>query len=123
MEDRQRKSRRFAGAGLGDAQHVAALEQLGNSLSLNWRRRRVIPCDKRKVDRIGQAEFRESLDSHFRYFLMRRASGAASLMRPSPAFRLFRARPERLVFFIVDPGTWRRLVALRAIAGQCVRVT
>ena len=35
MQDGQHKGRRFTGAGLGDANHVMALNHLGDDFSLN----------------------------------------------------------------------------------------
>ena len=56
VEDRQREGRRLAGAGLGDADQVAALHQDGNGLRLDRRRLGVAHLGQRGDERRGKAE-------------------------------------------------------------------
>ena len=56
VEDRQREGGRLAGAGLGDADQVAALHQDGNGLRLDGRRLGVAHLGQRGDERRGKAE-------------------------------------------------------------------
>ena len=56
VEDRQREGRRLAGAGLGDADQIAALHQNGNGLGLDGRRLGVAHPGQRSDERRGEAE-------------------------------------------------------------------
>ena len=56
VKDRQREGRGLAGAGLGDADQIAALHQRRDRLGLNRRRARVAELDKRGGEGRGQAE-------------------------------------------------------------------
>ncbi len=77
MENGQREGRRLAGAGLGDAQHVAAGEKFGDGPRLDRRRGDVVSVDQRTLDRLGQAEFREITMNHVG-ILMRLVARTAS---------------------------------------------
>ncbi len=59
LDHRQAERRRLAGAGLGLADHVAALEQLGDRLLLDRARRLVADVLERVEDGCGQAEVGE----------------------------------------------------------------
>ena len=59
VEQRQGERPGLAGAGLGDAQHVAALEQIGNRLRLDRRGRGVAAFGQGFQKRLGEAEIRE----------------------------------------------------------------
>ena len=59
MQDGQSESRRFAGAGLGDAHQVPAGEKFGNGPRLNRRGNNVAPCFQGPLDGFGEAEIRE----------------------------------------------------------------
>ena len=56
MQNRQCKCCGFAGAGLGDPDHVTAGESDRNSLRLNWGRGGVFLFCKRTFDRLGEAK-------------------------------------------------------------------
>jgi hypothetical protein len=56
MQNRECKCCGFAGAGLGDPDHVTAGESDGNSLRLNRRGRGVFLFCKRTFDRLGEAK-------------------------------------------------------------------
>jgi hypothetical protein len=59
LEHRQREGRGLAGAGLGDAQHVAALQQQRNGAGLDRRGGDVVGGVQRTQQRLGQAEVRK----------------------------------------------------------------
>src|SRR2546425_9818998 len=59
MQDRQRKRRGLAGAGLRDPDHVAARQHDRNCLRLNWRGRDVFLFGERARDRFGEARSEE----------------------------------------------------------------
>ena len=56
VEDRQREGRRLAGAGLSDADQVAALHQRRDGLDLNWGRTRKAEFGQRCIEGRGKAE-------------------------------------------------------------------
>ena len=56
VEDRQREGGRLAGAGLRDADEIAALHQSGNRLRLDWRRLMETHFDERFDEGLGEAE-------------------------------------------------------------------
>ena len=58
-QHRQREGGGLAGAGLGDAQNVAALQRVGNGLRLDWRRRVVAGRFDGVEHFLAQAEFVE----------------------------------------------------------------
>ena len=58
-QHRQGEGGGLAGAGLGDAQHVAALQRVGNGLFLDWRRRVVAGRFDGVEHLFAQAEFTE----------------------------------------------------------------
>ena len=60
LEDRQREGTRLAGARLGDAEHVASGEHIGNRLRLDRRRGEMILGRKRLQQRCGEVEVREA---------------------------------------------------------------
>ena len=64
LQHGQRERRRLAGAGLGDAQHVTALQQGGNRARLDGRRHGVIRCAQRAQQRLGQTEIRKRNFTH-----------------------------------------------------------
>ena len=70
LQNRQSESRRLAGAGLGDAKQILALQQERDRLGLNWGGGRIALFGKRAEDRLGKAEI--SKRRHVRYFHMRR---------------------------------------------------
>ena len=55
VQDRQGESRRLAGAGLGDADEIAAGEHMRNGLGLDRCGREILFFDKRPRDRRGEA--------------------------------------------------------------------
>ncbi len=57
MEDRQREGRGLAGAGLGDADDIAAGEHLRDGLGLDRGGSDVLLVDKGASDRLRKAEF------------------------------------------------------------------
>jgi hypothetical protein len=59
VEDGQRKGRRLAGAGLGDAQQVTAFEQVRDGLRLDRGRSGVVLGADGAQDRLAQAEIAE----------------------------------------------------------------
>ncbi len=63
VEDRQGEGGRLAGAGLGDADQVAALHQDGNGLRLDGRRLGVAHLGQRSDERRGEAEAVEILQN------------------------------------------------------------
>ena len=64
VEDWQRKGTGLAGAGLGNAQDVAAFQKVWYGLGLDWRWRSVFARQQGALDRIGEAELREILNGH-----------------------------------------------------------
>ena len=64
LQDGQREGRRLAGAGLGDAQHVAALEQRRNGACLDRRGGGVLGSVQGTQQRLGQAEIRKRNFTH-----------------------------------------------------------
>ena len=56
LKDRQRESGGLAGAGLGDTEQIAALEEIGDGLRLDRRRLSVILGANRAEQRLGEAE-------------------------------------------------------------------
>ena len=56
MENRQREGRRLAGAGLSNADEIAARENVRNGLGLDRRRGDMFFVDERLRDRRGEAE-------------------------------------------------------------------
>ena len=56
VERRQHERRGLAGAGLGDAEQVAAVRTVGNGLALDRRRLRVILGGKRIEQGLGQPQ-------------------------------------------------------------------
>ena len=77
VENRQRERRRLAGAGLGDADQVAALHQDGNGLRLNRRRLGVAHLGQRGHERRGKAEAVEI----FQEFVFQTAAKAREILR------------------------------------------
>ena len=64
MQDRQREGRGLARAGLGDAQEVAAGQDMGDRLRLNWRGLRVALGRKRIQQRGVEAEIGKLGQNH-----------------------------------------------------------
>ena len=64
LQHGQRERRRLAGAGLGDAQNVTALQQGGNGARLDGRRHGVVRCIQRTQQRLGQTEVRKRNFTH-----------------------------------------------------------
>ena len=64
VQDRQREGRGLAGAGLGDAEDVAAGELRRDRLGLDRRRRVEAGAGERVGERLGEAEVREGLNRH-----------------------------------------------------------
>ena len=56
VQERQGEGRCLTGARLGDAEQVLALEENGNRLHLNWRRRQILLGFECKPQRLGKAE-------------------------------------------------------------------
>jgi hypothetical protein len=70
LQNRQGESRSLAGAGLGDAKQILALQQERDRLGLNGGRGRIALFAERAEDRLGKAKI--SKRRHVRYFQMRR---------------------------------------------------
>ena len=85
LQDGQRESRRLAGAGLGNAEHVAALQQGRNGACLDRRRGGVLGSVQGTQQRLGQAEIRKRNFTHWKIVLL-------------AAPRAFRARMCRAAF-------------------------
>ena len=64
LQHGQRERRRLAGAGLGDAQHVTALQQGGNRARLDGRRHGVVRGVQCTQQRLGQTEARKRNFTH-----------------------------------------------------------
>ena len=65
VEDRQREGRRLSGAGLGDADQVAAFEKRRNRLRLNWGRTREAELGQREIKGRGEAEPMKIIQGEF----------------------------------------------------------
>ena len=77
VQDRKRKGGRLAGAGLGDADEVAARENVGNGLFLNRCGDGVVFFGESAGDRRCEAEIMEGIQLHFLSF-MRIETGSAT---------------------------------------------
>ena len=80
VEDREREGGGLAGAGLGDADDVAAGQRQGDGLSLNGRGRDVVFFLERTRDRIGEAEILKGGQS----FVLSMSRGADPAAMPDP---------------------------------------
>jgi hypothetical protein len=65
LQQRQREGGRLAGAGLGDAQHVAALQQGRNGTRLDRRGGDVVGGVQGTQQRLGEAEIRKRNGTHW----------------------------------------------------------
>ena len=66
LQHGQRESRRLAGAGLGNAQDVAALQEGGNGARLDGRGHGVLGGFEGTQQRLGQAEIRKRNITHWK---------------------------------------------------------
>ena len=71
IEDGQREGRRLAGAGLGDAEKIVALEKVGDRAGLDGRRNGITRIAHGARKRLGKAEIREVVQEES--FNMRRS--------------------------------------------------
>src|SRR6185437_1854263 len=69
LQHGQRERRRLAGAGLGDAQHVTALQQQGNGAGLDGGRHGVLGGVEGTQQRLGEAEIRKRNITHWKLVL------------------------------------------------------
>ena len=81
VQDRQREGRGLAGAGLGDAEDVAAGHLRGDRLRLDRRRRVEAGAGERVGERLGEAELRESGMRHKYPFRAAAAAAVVALVR------------------------------------------
>ncbi len=91
VEDRQRERRGLAGAGLGDADQVAACQQQRDGLGLDRGRGDILLVGERAKDRLGEAEiFKRGQNSTF-CMANRPVAGRAAAERGVKTSRVFRA--------------------------------
>ena len=89
LQHGQRERRRLAGAGLGDAQHVAALQQRGNGARLDRRGHGVLGGVEGTQQRLGEAEIRKRNITHWEIVLTTAKSLAALAHSSARRRRLF----------------------------------
>ena len=65
LQDGQREGRGLAGAGLGNAQHVTALQQQRDGAGLDRRGMGIVGRMQGTQQRLGQAEIRKRYITHF----------------------------------------------------------
>ena len=116
LQDGQREGGGLAGAGLGDAQHVAALQQCRDGARLDRRGHGVAGGIEGTQQRLGEAEIRKRNITHWKYSPFGRRS-CLSGTRMERLLARSRARLGRLLFWGLSrdeaPSNERRVARSR----------